>query len=124
MKKISVLIVFLSLFYVVVNAQTENPKYDKALADSLGADQYGIKTYYLVILKSGTNKSTDKEKVSALFRGHLDNIGKMAKANKLVVAGPLEENEKDYRGIFIFSVKDKAELDDLLKSDPAIMLSY
>ena len=34
-------------------AQTSNQKYNKQLADSLDADEYGMKMYVLVILKSG-----------------------------------------------------------------------
>ncbi|MGB3198004.1 MAG: hypothetical protein WBB17_09795, partial [Saprospiraceae bacterium] len=37
-----------------------NPNFDKALAEKLGGDDYGMKSYYLVILKTGTNTSTDK----------------------------------------------------------------
>lgn len=33
--------------------------FDKALADSLGADQYGMKMYFLVILKTGSDQITD-----------------------------------------------------------------
>ena len=32
-----------------------NPKYDKILADKLGGDDYGMKSYFLVILKTGSN---------------------------------------------------------------------
>ncbi len=31
-----------------------NPKYDKILADKLGGDEYGMKSYFLVILKTGS----------------------------------------------------------------------
>ncbi|MBN2395104.1 MAG: hypothetical protein JXC36_01425, partial [Candidatus Atribacteria bacterium] len=31
-----------------------NPNYDKSLADKLGGDDYGMKSYFLVILKTGT----------------------------------------------------------------------
>ena len=120
MKKISLLVLILSAIFINATAQTENPKYNKALADSLGGDQYGMKMYYLVILKTGTNQTTDKEKVSSIFRGHMDNITRLANEGKLVVAGPLGKNENQYRGIFIFAVKTKKEIEDLLQTDPAI----
>lgn len=55
-------------------AQTQNSDFDQALADSLQADQYGMKMYVLAILKTGEAKIDDKEKINELFRGHMDNI--------------------------------------------------
>ncbi|MBP6402143.1 MAG: hypothetical protein KA492_06385, partial [Bacteroidia bacterium] len=50
-------------------AQTKSDIYDKALADSLGADEYGMKQYTFVILKTGTNTTESKESTDSLFRG-------------------------------------------------------
>jgi uncharacterized protein len=101
-------------------AQTIPPLYNQALADSLGADAYGMKSYVLVILKTGTASLEDREKINSLFRGHLDNIGRLASEGKLVVAGPLGKNEKAYRGIFILNVATVEEADKLLETDPAV----
>lgn len=101
-------------------AQTANPNYDKALADSLGADEYGMKSYVFVILKTGPSKLDDKQQISALFRGHLENINRLVEQKKLIVAGPLGKNEHNYRGLFIFDSKNKAEVETLLQTDPAI----
>jgi uncharacterized protein YciI len=101
-------------------AQTQNPKYDKALADSLGADDYGMKMYVLVILKSGPVIIENKKTTDSLFVGHLKNIQRLANEGKLVVAGPLQKNEKSYRGIFILNVKTTEEAKTLLQTDPAI----
>lgn len=98
-----------------------NPNYDKELADKLGGDDYGMKNYFLVILKSGTNTTADKELISESFRGHLDNINRLVEGGKLIVAGPLGKNENDYRGIFIFNdIKSIEEAKELLQTDPAI----
>ena len=117
-KAVIALILFLGS--VAVYAQTSNPKYNKALADSLGADEYGMKMYVLVILKSGTNKTQEKAKLDSLFRGHMQNIKRLAKEGKLVVAGPLEDNAKQYRGIFILNAKTIEEASALLQTDPAV----
>lgn len=101
-------------------AQSQNPNYNKALADSLGADDYGMKQYVLAILKTGTNTTTDKEKLNQYFRGHMENIGKLAKEGKLVVAGPLGKNDKNYRGIFILNVKTVEEAKKMVETDPAV----
>lgn len=101
-------------------SQNLNPDYDKSLADSLQADQYGMKKYVLVILKTGNSKIEDKEKVSELFRGHMENINHLVEENKLIVAGPLGKNDKTYRGIFILDVKTISEAEALVQTDPAI----
>jgi uncharacterized protein len=102
------------------NAQSSNPNYDKALADSMGADEYGMKMYVLVILKTGPVKLEDKKISDSLFAGHLKNIKRLANEGKLVVAGPLQKNEKNYRGIFILNVKTTEQAKVLLETDPAI----
>lgn len=102
------------------DAQTTGNGYDKELADSLGADEYGMKSYVLAVLKDGTNNSTDADYVNRIFRGHMDNIGRLAKEGKLVVAGPFGENEKNYRGIYIFSVSTVEEARKLVETDPAV----
>jgi uncharacterized protein YciI len=98
-----------------------NPNYDIDLAEKLGADDYGMKGYILVILKTGSNRTSDSAFISNSFRGHLDNINRLVEQNKLIVAGPLSQNDKGYRGIFILNnVKTLEEANELLKTDPAI----
>ena len=116
MKKIYLLAVLCAIAFGTKAQST----YNKALADSLGADEYGMKMYTFVILKTGENKTTDKAKMDSAFKGHMANIGKLAANGKLVVAGPMGKNDKNYRGIFIFNVKTVAEAQELLKSDPAV----
>ncbi len=108
----------LALFAISLSASGQT--YDAALAEKLGADQYGMKSYILVMLKTGSNTTADQTTVNQLFRGHMDNIGKLAADEKLVVAGPMMKNDKSYRGIFILNVKTKDEALKLLESDPAI----
>ena len=114
---ILVTLLFLSLNAI---AQKDNRKFEKGLADSLGGDEYGMKPYVLVILKTGTNKIDKKEPVDSLFKGHLANINRLASVGKLVVAGPLKKNDKHYWGIFILNVKTVEEASVLLASDPAV----
>lgn len=118
MKKI--LLILMLVYFFQANAQTENPNYDSKLAESLGGDEYGMKMYVLAILKTGSNNTAGKEKLNELFRGHMDNITRLAKEGKLIVAGPLSKNDKNYRGIFILNVKTIEEANQLLNTDPAI----
>src|SRR5690606_34428702 len=86
----------------------------------LGADDYGMKSYVLVMLKTGSNKTTDKVLIADSFRGHMENIGRLVDEGKLIVAGPMGKNDKGYRGIFILNVTSFEEATKLLQSDPAI----
>jgi uncharacterized protein YciI len=115
----------LSLFVVMslaAESQENKAKYDKALAEQLGADDYGMKNYIFVVLKTEPKDSiiTDKEIRGTLFKGHMANITRLAKEGKLVVAGPFGENDKTYRGLFILNVKTKEEALALLETDPTI----
>jgi uncharacterized protein YciI len=102
----------------------QNPNYDKTLASNLGGDEYGMKSYILVILKTGTNYSTDNTQRSNSFKGHMDNINKLVEDGKLIVAGPIEKNEKTYRGIFILNVDNFEEAKKLLEGDQAVRNKY
>lgn len=97
-----------------------NPKYDSVLAQKYNGDDYGMKMYVLVILKTGSNTTTDKKLTDSLFAGHMNNINQLVEINKLIVAGPIAKNEKTYRGIFILDVKNFEEAEQLLEQDPAI----
>ena len=104
-----------------LRAVEANPKYDSALALRLGADDYGMKSYYLVILKTGPNKSANKDSIRVSFKGHLKNINRLVEAGKIIVAGPLGKNSQQYRGIFILNgVTSREEAMALLQTDPAI----
>jgi len=102
------------------DSNISNPNFDEQLAKKLGADDYGMKSYILVMLKTGTNQSTDSDFIKASFRGHLDNINRLANEGLLVVAGPLGRNQKAYRGIFILNVTSIEKAEALLQTDPAI----
>jgi uncharacterized protein YciI len=124
MKNLLILCLFLVSPFLVFSQKSV---YDKNLADSLGADDYGMKSYTLVMLKTGSGNIEDKARVDSLFRGHLDNIGRLAEAGELIVAGPLGKNSNNYRGIYIFDEPDKAKVAELLLTDPAIkadLLAY
>lgn len=121
MKKLTIFSLLLLLAFAV-NAQDKkpNPNYDAALAKQYEADDYGMKMYVLVILKTGSNTNETKAKTDSLFAGHMENMGKLVKINKLIVAGPLAKNDKTYRGIFILNTKSIAEAQEILATDPAV----
>ena len=125
------LLPILILSFFIVSCSTQNKtiepvsanKFDQKLADSLGADQRGMKNYMLVILKTGPKDTliTDKNERAELFKGHFSNMTEMEKSGKLKMAGPFAtKNELGYRGIFLLDVKTEEEAQTLLQNDPTI----
>lgn len=101
-------------------AQITNSAFDKALSEKLGADEYGMKMYVFVILKTGDNKTQEKSFIDSCFAGHMANMERLSKANQLFVARPFGKNDADFRGLFILNVKTIKEADLLLETDAAI----
>lgn len=95
-------------------------QYDAALAQSLGADDMGMRSYVLVILKTGPNKMADAEERKKMFAGHFANIQRLAAEKKLVLAGPLDGVE-GRRGIFVFNTPDIDEAKKFVATDPVIV---
>jgi len=114
----------LALIIFSLNAGATNPNYDAKLAEKLGADDYGMKSYVFVILKSGKNKSTDKAAKSAAFNGHMKNMERLVAEEKLLVAGPFGKNNADFRGLFILNVTTIEHAQKLLATDPALKAEY
>ena len=125
---IKTLLIILTTFFIAFAphalAQNINPKYDAELAVKLGADDYGMKNFILVILKTGTNQSTDKNKRNEAFTGHFKNINRLVEEKKLIVAGPFGKNENDFRGLFILDIASLEAANALLQTDPAISEKY
>ncbi len=116
-------LIFLALALIptiFLYSQSPNPQYNKALADSLGADDYGMKSFVFVILKTGKVDIQDKDQKAALFNGHMANIQRLVDEGKLNVAGPFGKNELAYRGLFILNVKTIEEAQALCDTDPAV----
>lgn len=99
---------------------TAAPQYDAELAKSLGADERGMRSYVLVILKTGPNKVTDKEARAKMFQGHFANMERLAGEKKLVLAGPLDGVE-GRRGIFVFATPDIEQAKTYVATDPVIV---
>jgi uncharacterized protein YciI len=94
-----------------------NANYNAALADSLGADNYGMKSYVLIILRTGPNEVSDKNLRAEYFKSHFANMKKLSDAGKLIVSGPVEKNENQFRGIFILDAANFEEANTLLEAD-------
>jgi uncharacterized protein YciI len=113
----------LYLFAQCSSAQT-NITYDSVLAKKLNADEYGMKSYVLVMLKKGSANITDKKVTDSIFRGHMANIQRLASQGKLVVAGPMGKNDRNYEGVFVFNTSSIDEAKQWLSTDPAFQAKY
>ena len=122
----STLVMAFALTVVLLNvsfSQDEHEKsaakYDAELAERLGADEYGMKSYVLVVLKTGKAEIKDEEKSKKIFAGHFANMSRLAKKGKLVLSGPLIDVAPK-RGIYVFNVTTIEEAEKLVKTDPAV----
>ncbi len=101
------------------SAPAGNPAYDEALATAAGADEYGMRNYVLVILKTGPTPVPAGPERDEMFRGHFANIKRLSAEGKLVLAGPFD-GQDGWRGMFVFDVTEIADAQALVATDPVI----
>lgn len=95
------------------------PKFDEALARSVGADDYGMRKYVLVVLKTGPNQMPAGAERDDMFRGHFANMKRLAAQGKLALAGPFDGVD-GWRGLFILAVPEIDEARILVATDPVV----
>jgi uncharacterized protein YciI len=110
----ALLLVMLSAVSVIAQAP-----YDAALAAKLKADDLGMRTYVMALLKAGPNRDRPREEAQKLQAAHRENIRRLAAEGKLVLAGPFGDNG-ELRGIYVFDVATVAEAEALTRTDPAV----
>jgi uncharacterized protein YciI len=93
---------------------------DPALATRLGADERGMRSYVLVVLRTGPTRVPDGEARKAMFAGHFANMERLSNEGKLVLAGPFDGAE-GWRGLFVLAVGDMEEAKRLTETDPVIV---
>lgn len=114
-----ILFLFLSFVFLFVS-NVSYSQYDSVLAKKYSADEYGMKSFIMVFLKSGKTKIDDKEKSAEIQKGHMENIQKLVKEGKLVLAGPFMD-KTEYRGIFILDMTDMKLAEEFVSQDPAVI---
>lgn len=83
------------------------------------ADDNGMKTYYLVLLKKGPNRTQNPAVAKEIQQGHMAHLDAMASVGKMDLAGPLME-DGDIRGICVYNTATLEEAKSLAESDPAV----
>ncbi len=94
--------------------------YDATLAEKLGADERGMRSYVLVILHTGPNPVPKGEARDAMFRGHFANMKRLADAGTLVLAGPLDGVD-GWRGMFVLAVDGIDAAKVAVATDPVVI---
>ncbi|TAK63763.1 MAG: hypothetical protein EPO24_03910 [Bacteroidetes bacterium] len=83
-------------------------------------EKYEMRTYYMVFLYKGANRTHDSVTAAKIQEGHLANIGRLHKEGKLCIAGPFLD-DTDLRGIFILTVDSLEEAKKMCDTDPAVI---
>jgi uncharacterized protein YciI/ketosteroid isomerase-like protein len=97
-----------------------SPAPSPATAAAAAPPAPGMGEVFLVLLKKGpawTAERTDATR--AIQEAHMANIRAMWAAKKLVVAGPMGDDE-DTRGVYVFATPTRDEAKALAQSDPAV----
>lgn len=94
--------------------------FDPALARTVGADERGMRSYVLVILKTGPTRVPAGPERDEMFKGHFANMKRLSAEGTLVLAGPLDGVD-GWRGLFIFASNDIEEARRLVATDPVVM---
>jgi uncharacterized protein YciI len=79
------------------------------------------KRYTLVLIKTGPmSGKLSKEENERAFAGHFANMGRMAEARQLVVAGPYgrKRHDENLRGLFVLDSARRAEAEGWAGTDP------
>jgi len=95
-------------------------EFDAELARSVGADEYGMRHYVLVILKTGPKTMPKGAERDAMFKGHFANMNRLSAQGKLALAGPFDGAD-GWRGLFIMAVTDIEEAKTFVATDPVII---
>ncbi|PRY87976.1 YciI family protein [Mongoliibacter ruber] len=113
---------FILMFTLLVSSglMAQKQDYDESLANSLGGDEFGMRTYVMAILLSG-DRVADYSQVERqeIQKGHMANISQLSEEGTLILAGPFIAGDEK-RGIFIFAVDSLEEAEKLTQRDPAV----
>jgi hypothetical protein len=99
-------------------ATTPPEKYDINKDTSVSTGE--MKRYWLILLQKGPNRNQDSISAEKIQAAHMANINRLAKEGKLIIAGPIGI-ENDLRGIFLMNCADSTEVENLVRTDSAVI---
>jgi uncharacterized protein YciI len=100
--------------------ETAKTPFEPELARSVGADDNGMRSYVLVVLKTGPRPVPAGPKRDEMFKGHFANMNRLLAEGKLALAGPFDGVD-GWRGLFVFAVAEIDEAKKLVATDPVII---
>ena len=113
---------FLTIFVTSVKAQDIQ-------IDSLGFETFSMtegdttylmKKYFMAFLKKGPNRDHSQEEAAVIQQGHMDHMNLMAENDQISIAGPFGD-DGDTRGMIIFNVPTRVQVEELVSQDPAVI---
>jgi len=120
LRTVTMMVVMRMISQLSVLMADEGLGYDEFLARRLGADDYGMRAYMFVLLKTGPADVRDEAKRQELFEGHMANIVRLTKERKITLAGPFTDEKRVLRGLFVLDTGTVDEARALVESDPAV----
>ena len=121
MRSLARILASLLFMSMVAAAQSaDNSVFDSKMAEKLGADERGMRSYVMVILKTGPKTMPAGPQRDEMFKGHFANIERLAGEGKLALAGPFDGVD-GWRGMFIFAVNEIEEAKKLVATDPVVV---
>ena len=84
-----------------------------------GGQQYLMQQYYLILLKTGKNRSQDSATAAELQKQHMAHLNRMAAEGFMSLAGPMGNNG-EIRGIAVYNTPTLEMADSLANMDPMV----
>ncbi len=110
-------ILFLILSFLLLSCHT----FARQINTSAGVKKMGnqIRQFWFVMLTAGNNRNQDSVTAAKIQEGHLAIIKRLYNSGTLKVTGFFGD-KGPWIGIFIFDCAGKEEVEQLLKTDPAV----
>ncbi len=117
-------IFLLSLFFLIgINTYGQSIERDSLGFETFsyqeGDTTYVMKKYFMAFLKEGPDRTQSQEEAMIIQKDHLAHMEKLAKENKINIAGPFGD-DGEIKGIVIYSVPTLEEALALTTADPAV----
>lgn len=122
LKIFSVLLLLSSCVIAQTGTKTKTSTQKKKVTEkkeTARIDEFEMKQYFLVLLKTGPKRDQDSAAAAKIQEGHLNHLDKMYKEGKLDLAGPLGD-KSDIRGICVYNLAALEEVKRYVEMDPAI----
>lgn len=119
MKNLILIVTFIVAIVAASSNKTTSASSGKVFTDSTPA--YQMKQYWLVLLKNGPTRNHSKADGEKIQAAHMANITRLHQQGKIIMAGPMGNNDQEIRGIFIMDGKDSSEIASHVATDSAVI---